>query len=211
VTASVRSVSCTTSDGLMLEAELSTPSDVARASAVLCHPHPQAGGTMRSLVIGALFEALPLAGVTCLRFNFRGVEGSEGVHGDGIGELLDVQAAIGVLDGAVAPTLPLVLIGWSFGADLALATVVDRVAAWVAIAPPLRMARDFSAVATDARPKYVILGERDTVIDTPAVDATVSGWTNTHVETLSGASHYFVGRTDRLAELAITHVDTLVA
>ena len=34
----------------------------ARGTVVLCHPHPQYGGTMRSIVISALFEALPAAG-----------------------------------------------------------------------------------------------------------------------------------------------------
>ena len=57
---------------------------------VLCHPHPQHGGTMRSIVIGALFGALPHVGVTCLRFNFRGVERSEDAYDDGHGEQLDV-------------------------------------------------------------------------------------------------------------------------
>src|SRR6266550_3618745 len=51
-----------TSDGLTLEGELAAPDEV-RAAAVLAHPHPQFGGNMRSIVIGALFEALPAAGV----------------------------------------------------------------------------------------------------------------------------------------------------
>ena len=84
----------TTSDGLALEAELAIPETAPRAGMVLCHPHPQHGGTMRSIVIGALFEALPRVGVTCLRFNFRGVEGSEGAYGDGHGEQRDAQAAV---------------------------------------------------------------------------------------------------------------------
>ena len=49
----------TTSDGLALEAERATPDGAPRAAMVLCHPHPQYGGTMRSIVIGALFDALP--------------------------------------------------------------------------------------------------------------------------------------------------------
>src|SRR5438552_3863528 len=61
-----------TRDGVALEAEQATPEGASRASVVLCHPHPQYGGTMRSIVISALFDALPAAGFTCLRFNFRG-------------------------------------------------------------------------------------------------------------------------------------------
>ena len=67
-----------TSDGVALEAEFAAPTDApTRAAMVLCHPHPQYGGTMRSIVISALFEALPRAGVACLRFNFRGTDAVE--------------------------------------------------------------------------------------------------------------------------------------
>ena len=97
---------------------------------------------MRSIVIGALFDALPAAGVTCLRFNFRGVEGSEGAHDEGRGEQLDVRAAIAELDAQVDAALPMLLAGWSFGADIALATVVDRVGG---------VARDRPAAAHGAR------------------------------------------------------------
>ena len=76
---------------------------------------------MRSIVISALFGALPDAGVTCLRFNFRGVEGSGGVHDEGDGERRDASAAIDALDAADRRRrIPLVLTGWSFGADVAL-------------------------------------------------------------------------------------------
>src|SRR5680860_428823 len=82
----------TTSDGITLEAERAE-ADVPVAGAVLCHPNPQMGGTMRSIVVSALFETLPAAGVTCLRFNFRGVDGSAGIYDDGVGEQLDAEAA----------------------------------------------------------------------------------------------------------------------
>jgi alpha/beta superfamily hydrolase len=205
----VEPVSCSTADGLALEAELATPDTPARAAAVLCHPHPQAGGSMRSIVIGALFEALPRAGVTCLRFNFRGVEGSEGFYDEGRGEQLDVQAAIAHLDDVVDGTFPLLLAGWSFGADLALVTVVDRVAAWLAIAPPLRMVPDFSAVAADPRPKLLALAEHDEFRAPASVRDATRDWVATDIEVVGGASHFFVGRTDRLVELAVGYVDRL--
>src|SRR3979409_2684200 len=107
---------------------------------VFCHPHPQFGGTMRSIVISALFGALPAAGVTCLRFNFRGVGGSEGSHGEGRDERRHGEAARRGLRGARAPPSPLTLTGGSFGADVALSVDDDRIDAWFAIAPPLRYA-----------------------------------------------------------------------
>ncbi len=207
----VAQVACRTSDGLALEAKLAPAvAGPPRAAMVLCHPHPQFGGTMRSIVIGALFDALPRAGVTCLRFNFRGVEGSDGVHDEGRGELLDVRAAIATMAAEVDDALPLVLAGWSFGADMTLATVDDRLAAWLAIAPPLRMARDFSGVARDPRPKILVLAEHDENRSPAEVIADTAAWTATTTEVIGGASHFFVGRTDRVVAVATAAVDAIV-
>jgi len=198
-----------TSDGLMLEAEWSAPAD-ARATAVLCHPHPQYGGTMRSIVISALFDALPARGVACLRFNFRGVEGSDGVYGEGREEPHDVRAAID--DAAGRLDVPLVLVGWSFGADMTLTVVDDRLTGWVGIAPPLRFraAADYERVGADPRPKLLILAAHDEFREPSAVTAEVSGWRATHVEVVPGASHFFVGRTDRVVELTAAFVSELL-
>jgi alpha/beta superfamily hydrolase len=187
-----------TSDGLALEAEWSAPPTPA-VVAVLCHPHPQYGGSMRSMVTSALFEALPRHDVACLRFNFRGVEGSEGTYGEGRDEPIDVVAAIDAA-AAVSPGLPLVLVGWSFGADMALTVDDPRVAAWVGIAPPLRFraSSDFDAVGADPRPKLLILAAHDEFRAPGDVEADVAAWTNTRVEVIAGASHFFVGRTDRV-------------
>ncbi|MFI5045649.1 MAG: alpha/beta hydrolase [Acidimicrobiia bacterium] len=207
----VVTTTCTTDDGLTLEAELAIADGPARAAAVLCHPHPQFGGTMRSIVIGALFDALPAAGVTCLRFNFRGVEGSEGTHDEGRGEQLDVLAAIAGLDARVDAAVPLLLAGWSFGADIALATVVDRVAAWLAIAPPLRMVPDFSPVGHDPRPKLLALAEHDEYRAPDSVIDATREWVATDIDVVGGASHFFVGRTDRLVDLTLAYVTRLTA
>jgi alpha/beta superfamily hydrolase len=200
----------TTADGLTLEAELRAPG-TPRAIAVLCHPHPQYGGTMRSIVISALFESLPTAGIACLRFNFRGVEDSEGAHAEGRDEPLDVLAA---LDAAAerGPGVPMVLIGWSFGADMALATHDPRPAGWVAIAPPLRFrpAAAYDGVAHDARPKLLVLAANDEFRTPAEIEADTRGWTATRVEIVTGASHFFVGRTDRVVELVTAFTDALV-
>jgi len=195
-----------TADGLALEAEWSVPDD-ARAAVVLCHPHPQYGGTMRSIVISALFDALPKQGVACLRFNFRGVEGSDGVYGEGRDEPVDVVAAIDAASIAV-PGAPRVLVGWSFGADMALTVDDPRIAGWVGIAPPLRFrtARDFSKVAADERPKLLVLAEHDEFRAPREIEAEVAGWAHTRVEVVPGASHFFVGRTERVVELTARSV-----
>src|SRR5580765_8000174 len=79
-----------------LEGILRAPNS-AVAAAVVCHPHPLAGGTMNNNVVYRAAKALVGGGVTTLRFNFRGVGASTGAYADGIGEEDDVRAAIGFL------------------------------------------------------------------------------------------------------------------
>jgi len=167
---------------------------------------------MRSLVISALFDALPPAGFTCLRFNFRGVEGSEGAYGDGNLERVDAEAAVAPLADALGqPQLTIVLAGWSFGADMALSVRAERLGAWLAIAPPLRYVHDLDRLAADPRPKLLALAQHDEVRDPNEVAAIAEGWANTEVHVIGGASHFFMGRTDRLVELAHQYLDRLAA
>jgi uncharacterized protein len=194
-----------TADGFTLEAEWSAPAD-ARLTAVLCHPHPQYGGNMRSIVTSALFGALPALGIACLRFNFRGVENSEGVHSEGRDEPHDVVAALDAASAAAADAKisgPLVLVGWSFGADIALSVDDPRVAGWVGIAPPLRFRpeRAYDHVAVDPRPKLLVLAEHDEFRSPADLAAETRAWTATRTEVVAGASHFFVGRTERVTTL----------
>jgi len=197
-----------TADGVALEAQYAPPHEVTHGTVVLCHPHPQFGGTMRSIVVSALFEALPAAGYGCLRFNFRGVEGSAGSHGEGLSEPEDVRAALEealtfALDGAVA------VVGWSFGADMALSVADSRIDGWVAIAPPLRFGNAFAAVAEDPRPKHLVLAQHDDFRDPSEVQREVASWKNVTTEVVPGASHFFTGRTDRVVDATVAFLATL--
>ncbi len=114
----------------------------APAGAVVCHPHPQYGGSMYNNVVEAALEALWDKGFATLRFNFRGVGESEGSYGGGVGEAQDAASAISYmrtqpgLEGA-----PMVLVGYSFGAAAAwqAASQAGPLEALVLIAAPLRM------------------------------------------------------------------------
>ncbi len=197
--------------GLLLEGERRRPDGAPRTACVLCHPHPQYGGTMRSLVISALFDALPPAGVDCLRFNFRGVEGSQGSYDEGRGEQRDVVAALDALACDLASSVPIVLVGWSFGADMALATHDPRVAGWIGIALPMRFGSDETraAVASDQRPKLLVLAQRDEFRAAEFVLDETRAWPATESAVVAGASHFFVGRTDRVVELVGAFFDRL--
>jgi alpha/beta superfamily hydrolase len=125
--------------GRRLEAQLSLPPGAPRGGVVLCHPHPQYGGTMYNGVIGAVAREALAAGFAALRFNFGGAGESEGAFSGGPEEVEDTKAAVGVLAAALPASVPIALVGYSFGAYVALlAGAADRrVHHVVAVAPPL--------------------------------------------------------------------------
>lgn len=133
----------------------------ARAGAVIAHPHPLHGGSLNHPVVFHADRALARAGCTTLRFNFRGAGSSEGVHDEGRGELEDVAAAVSWLR-AITPGLPLLVVGYSFGAWCGLREAVDdpRVAALIAIGLPVRT-YDLTAVGRLGRPLAVVQGGED--------------------------------------------------
>jgi uncharacterized protein len=103
-----------------LEALLEEPDHVeAREAVLVCHPHPQHGGTMHNKVVYRIARGLRKAGAVVLRFNYRGVNLSEGSYGDTIGETEDARAALGFLRERY-PRLPFSLAGFSFGARVIL-------------------------------------------------------------------------------------------
>lgn len=187
----------TTVDGETLTAQRAAAVGPERARVLLCHPHPQHGGSMQSLVVSELFRQLPDHGLACLRFDFRGVGRSTGAFDHGVAERLDVQAGLDALvDGHTGG--PAFVIGWSFGADLALSCLDPRVSGWVGIALPMHWLADAAAVGHDPRPKLLLLAEHDEFRPASEVEAAVATWTATETEVVPGASHFFVGRTDGL-------------
>jgi len=103
-----------------LEALLEEPEDQApRRAALVCHPHPKHGGTMHNKVVHRLARALRRSGAVVLRFNYRGVNLSEGVYDHGVGEVEDARSALSVLR-ARYPLLPYTLAGFSFGSRIIL-------------------------------------------------------------------------------------------
>ena len=83
-------------------------------------------------------------------------------------------------------TARIALVGWSFGADMALSVADPRVDGWVGIAPPLRFGTAFDAVAQDPRPKHLVLAQHDEFRDPADVQREVASWTNVTTEVVSG-------------------------
>jgi len=103
-----------------LEALLEEPEEGdPRGTALVCHPHPQHGGTMHNKVVYRMARGLRRSGHAVLRFNYRGVHLSAGSYANGEGELDDARAALGFLRERY-PALPVTLAGFSFGSRIVL-------------------------------------------------------------------------------------------
>jgi alpha/beta superfamily hydrolase len=152
------------SAGIRLEGLIGTNEALsARGGVILCHPHPLHGGDMHNSVITSGVEASCEAGLSTLRFNFRGVGESEGGYSDGVGEKEDVRAAVQCLDATFGDRVhSLIVTGYSFGAWTGLPVAVrdSRINGIVAIAPPLAM-YDFSFFKGCLKKKLVIVGSED--------------------------------------------------
>lgn len=96
----------------LIEALRDRPAATPHGVVVISHPHPLFGGTMENKVVQTLARAFVQSGWECIRFNFRGVGASEGVHDAGKGEVHDLLEVVR----QVAPQGPLALAGFSFGA-----------------------------------------------------------------------------------------------
>lgn len=165
-----------------------------RAVAVCCHPHPLFGGAMTNKVIHTVARSFVAAGAITLRFNFRGVGGSAGVHDEGRGELRDLQVVVEWLQQRW-PQLPLWLGGFSFGAWMVLRAQGQlNPALLVTVAPPVGR-WDFSEVMPPVCPWLTIQGTRDELVDAGQVSAFVKEKSSTaECVLLQDADHFFHAR-----------------
>ena len=186
-----------TSDGVELAADLAVAAD-AWAGAVVCHPHPAYGGDRHNAVVDRIFRTLAGGGVTALRFDFRRTGDGEG------GEGLDVAAAVDQVAAHLAPGVPLWLVGYSFGADVALSVDHDRVAGWVAVAPPLRFGGRPVPATGDGRPVLLVAAAHDRVSPPDRLRDASATWPDAALTVVPSADHFLLGATDRVADQVLT-------
>lgn len=173
---------------------------VPQALAIICHPHPLHGGTMNNKVVQTLARACNDCGAPAVRFNYRGVEGSEGSYDDGVGETEDALAVVAWAQSRY-PGLPLWLAGFSFGGGVALRAAL-RIPATRLITVAPAAAREAPPTQVPNCPWLLLQGDADDVIPAPMVLAWVQSLpVQPQVKVLAGAGHFFHGRLVELRTL----------
>ena len=178
----------------------------ARGVAVIAHPHPLFGGTMHNKVVQTLAKAFVQCGWQTVRFNFRGVGASAGMHDGGLGEADDMLAGIG----QVAPQGPLALAGFSFGAfvtsQVAQTLVPVRGLDKLVLVGTAASRFSVAPIATDLHDKTLVLhGEQDDTVPL----SSVMDWARPQslpVMVVPGAGHFFHGQLPLLKSAVTRHI-----
>lgn len=190
-----------------LEALLETPAGTAdRGAALVCHPHPQHGGTMQNKVTHTLARSFLECGLRALRFNFRGVGRSEGEFDEARGEVDDALAALHYLK-THWPEGPVWMSGFSFGAAIAIrAAAEEEPAGLITVAPAVYRFAGTLAAQPEC-PWLIVHGEQDELI---AMDQIID-WVNgmgpgPELRVFPDTGHFFHGKLVALRAAASTFI-----
>jgi alpha/beta superfamily hydrolase len=174
-----------------IEAEYNEPTE-SDGAIVLCHPHPQYGGSMHDAVLETIGDVAGRLGIAQMKFNFRGVGASAGVFDRGIGEVDDLLAVIAWLRSQVRPT-SIRVAGYSFGSSVAwrAADRAGELAHILLIAPPVAM-MDFPPQPALATPVDAICGDEDAFVAAPdLIRWAAAAAPDAAVSIIAGADHFF--------------------
>lgn len=191
-----------------LEALLEEPVDSEIVgNAVVCHPHPQQGGTMQNKVAHTLARSFVKCDMRALRFNFRGIGKSEGDYDEARGELDDALAVFDYLQDRF-PDEPIWISGFSFGAAIAIrAALARKGAGLVSVAPAVYRFANNLDTQPDC-PWLIVHGDKDELIP---IEETLE-WVNSmppgpELQVFPDTGHFFHGKLVELRETVIAFVN----
>lgn len=197
-----------------LEALLEEPDDrEPRLAALVCHPHPQHGGTMHNKVVYRIARGLRRAGMVVLRFNYRGVNLSAGTYDGGEGEKDDAQAALEFVRERY-PDLPFALAGFSFGSRIVL-----RLCCELAHPPLCTVAVGFPARHTESlhlgicdRPRVFIQSTHDEFGPAPALQSYFDKLTGPkELLWVTARDHFFADALDQFEDTVLQVGNSIIA
>ena len=184
-----------------LESLLEEPDDRDPSEACLvCHPHPLYGGTMHNKVVYRIARGLRRTGCVVLRFNFRGVNLSEGGSIDGNRRREDARTAL--VSRERYPELPYSLAGFSFGSRIALrlgCTLAEpRPKRTIAVGFPTTFGH-FDYLESYGLPKYFVHSTIDVYGPKPELEKAFERFAEPKsLQFIEAGDHFFAGSLDAL-------------
>ena len=154
---------------------------------------------MHNKVVFRAAAGLVDAGLTTLRFNFRGVGASTGEHNEIEGGIEDVRDALNWLTGQY-PNDDVTLAGFSFGSRTGMQVGMsdDRVKRLISIGTPVEKYRDFDFLAGVTKPILFVHGDRDEFCTVPGLRSLTDRIPDSEVVIFENCGHFF---DDHLNEL----------
>ena len=173
---------------------------------VITHPHPLYGGDMYNIVVESIAQAYQEKNYTTLRFNFRGVGGSQGRYDKGVGEQADVIAAISHLRQTRIEKIDLA--GYSFGAWInALVSCRDSsIHHMIMVSPPVGVI-DFQPVTRIDRLHLTVTGSRDEFAPADKIEELLPIWNDqSYFEIIARADHFYGGYLEQLESILAAYI-----
>jgi alpha/beta superfamily hydrolase len=173
---------------------------------VITHPHPLYGGSMHNNVVESLVRVYQQAGYSTLRFNFRGVGGSQGEYDNGQGEQDDLKAALHYL--AEQGKNVVDLAGYSFGAWVNGLTrpPVDAVYRMIMVSPPVAFL-DFGPPQSIPQLKLVVAGSRDEIAPPKLIKTILPTWNSAaRLDIIEGADHFYAAHAGELESILTSYL-----
>ncbi|WP_341792819.1 MULTISPECIES: alpha/beta hydrolase [unclassified Rickettsia] len=175
--------------------------------ALVLHPHPLYEGTMNNKIVYNSYRILADNGFTVLRINFRGVGRSQGKFDNGVGELIDAATALDWLQQNNPNSGINLILGFSFGAWIAMQLVMRRpeINNFIAISPPVNK-YDFSFLSPCPIPGFILQGDNDSIVSVDEVRKLANKLSKqqSHIKVdykiVTGADHFFRYKTEEFTQ-----------
>ena len=169
---------------------------------------------MDNKVVQTLARAFVQCGWRALRFNFRGVGGTEGVYDEGRGELQDLLAVIAHGTEGVAAT-PFALAGFSFGAFVTSHAVAalgsQRLPEQLVLVGTAASRFSVAPIPSELHARTLVLhGEQDDTVPLTSV----MDWARPQslpITVIPGVAHFFHGQLPLLRSVVVRHLMTPTA
>lgn len=178
---------------------------------LLMHPHSALGGSMDNKIIHRLYHVFSNLGFSTLRFNFRGVDKSQGEVDDGAGELADAADALNWAQSFIGEHKGCWVAGYSFGSWIAMQLLMRRpeVKGFIIISPPKMY--DFSFLAPCPSSGLVVSGENDKIAEKASVLNLITALekqqcNNIVSEFIPNADHFYNHKIDELMDICENYI-----